>query len=229
MKRFNLLSSQLMAFKKCFQDEAGLSLVEVVASVVLMAILLPSAAYLFIFSQSVIQNNRLRSEAIQVAEDLKQNFEYRSQTQDWADLNRIALIKSYGKSDDEALKSRKSHLILDNTGVEMTQKNQPLFDEILIDETDNQRGDFIRKVTYDQSVFDLPEKLNTLENQKYMGRYLRFNEKKRDYELTDFLVRVDVLALDERIEESVDLEIGVWDSKTGNQLHSIVYKWVVKF
>ncbi|MDR2276218.1 MAG: hypothetical protein LBE23_00065, partial [Vagococcus sp.] len=71
------------------KNEDGTSLVEVVASIVLLAVLLPSAAYLFVFSQSVIRNNQVRSDAIQVAEDIKQNFEYRSQTQDWADLNRI--------------------------------------------------------------------------------------------------------------------------------------------
>ncbi|WP_288394322.1 hypothetical protein [uncultured Vagococcus sp.] len=212
------------------KNEDGTSLVEVVASIVLLAVLLPSAAYLFVFSQSVIRNNQVRSDAIQVAEDIKQNFEYRSQTQDWADLNRISLVNFHEETkEDEMLDLRKKHLILDNTGVEYSKSDEPLYGEYLIQEKDEKRGDFIRIVNYDYS-FDLPESLDTLENQKYMGQYIKWNPLKKEYQETDHLVRVDVLSSnDERIEEALDLEIGVWDKKTGSKLYSTVYKWVVKF
>jgi type II secretory pathway pseudopilin PulG len=130
------------------KNEDGTSLVEVVASIVLLAVLLPSAAYLFVFSQSVIRNNQVRSDAIQVAEDIKQNFEYRSQTQDWADLNRISLVNFHEETkEDEMLDLRKKHLILDNTGVEYSKSDEPLYGEYLIQEKDEKRGDFIRMVT----------------------------------------------------------------------------------
>ena len=211
------------------KNEDGVSLVEVIASIVLLGVLLPSAAYLFVFSQNIIQNNQARSEAIQVAEDIKQNFEYRSQTQDWADLNRVSLVEFHEKSDkDDMLKLRREHLILDNSGVEY-KNEKPMYGEYLIDEKSEERGEFIRKINYD-SHFKLPEQINTVENQKYMGNYIKWNKAKKEYLETDYLVRVDVLTDDEkRIEESVDLEIGVWDKKNGSKLYSTVYKWVVKF
>ncbi|MEG2707774.1 MAG: hypothetical protein RR968_01445, partial [Vagococcus sp.] len=70
-----------------------MGLIEVVASVVMLGILLPGVAYLFVFSQSVLRSNQARSEGIQVAEDIKQVLEYRSQTQDIADLNRLAIVE----------------------------------------------------------------------------------------------------------------------------------------
>lgn len=200
------------------------------ASIVLLGVLLPSAAYLFVFSQTVIQNNQARSEAIQVAEDLKQNFEYRSQTQDWADLNRVALVEFHeGSHVDEMLNLRREHLILDNSGVEYTSRNEAKYGEFLINENDAERKAFLRKVNYNLD-FDLPEKIDTIENQKYMGQYLKWNDTKNEYIGTDYLVRIDVLNDDEkRIEEAIDLEIGVWNKKNGSKLYSTVYKWIVKF
>lgn len=211
------------------KDEDGSSLVEVVAAIVLLAILLPSASYLFVFSQKVIKSNQARSEAIQVVEDIKQTFEYRSQTQDWADLNRIALVDFYDEAViDDKLELRKNHLILDNSGIEYTDHNEPIYGEQPIEEIDDIRGDFMRKVSYDPSR-SLPESLATLENQLYMGEYLKWNKLKKEYEVTDYLVRVDVLSSEKRLEEGVDLEIGAWDKKSGHQLYTTVYKWVVKF
>lgn len=210
------------------KNEDGMGLVEVVASIVLLGILLPGVAYLFVFSQQVIQSNKMRSEAIQVLEDIKQNFEYRGQTQDWSDLNRVSIVKHHEETlEDELLQLRRDHLILDNTGIEFSKKDT-VYREIPINEEDGSRGTFIRKVDYTKSD-GLPEILDNLENQKYMGNYLKWNAKDKKYETTDFLVRVDVLERDERIEEALDLDIGVWDQHTGAKLHSTVYKWVIKF
>lgn len=164
-----------------------------------------------------------------MVEDIKQTFEYRSQTQDWADLNRIVLVDLFDvPKNDDLFELRKKHLILDNSGVTYDSSKQPLYGETLIDEEDDKRNNFMRKVKYDTS-FELPESINTLENQLYMGQYIKWNVGKKEYEDTNYLVRVDVLDAEKRLEEGVDLEISTWDKNTGSKLYSTVYKWVVKF
>ncbi|MEG2254511.1 MAG: hypothetical protein RSC33_04215 [Vagococcus sp.] len=206
-----------------------MGLIEVVASVVMLGILLPGVAYLFVFSQSVLRSNQARSEGIQVAEDIKQVLEYRSQTQDIADLNRLAIVEiNDSVTLDEATQMRRDHLIIDNTGIQYESKNQPLYGEVPIEEIDGDKGEFLRKISYTKEKA-LPESLNTRENQLYMGNYLTWSKEKKTYEPTPYLVRIDVEDRDKRIEEAVNLEIGVWDERTGSKLYSTVYKWVVKF
>lgn len=212
-----------------FHNEDGMGLVEVVASIVMLGILLPGAAYLFVFSHSVLRSNQARSEGIQVVEDIKQVLEYRAQTQEIVDLNRLSVVDiNESVNLDEETKMRRNHIILDNSGIQYESKDQPKYDEVPIDESDSLKGDFIRKVNYSKEN-NLPDSLNTIENQLYMGNYLAFDREKENYEITPYLVRIDVLDRDERIEEALDLEIGVWDEKTGAKLYSTVYKWVVKF
>lgn len=214
-------------------NEDGFSIVEVIASIVLLGMLIPSAFYLFVFSNHIMTSNEHRSEAIQVGEDIRQLLDYRSQTQDIADLNRITLVDLNQQvkqinQDNKRLQLRREHVILDNTGIEYDQRNQPVYDEIPITTTNDIRGDFIRKVSYTGKE-GLPEKLQNEENDRYMGTYLTFNQHTKEYEESDYLVRIDVLSQEEKIEEGLNLEVGVWDKQSGSKLNSTIVKWVVKY
>lgn len=213
--------------KKIWNVEDGFSLIEVVASIGLLTLLFGGVINIIIQNNYIIDNNQLRAEAMDVQKDIKEYLTYRGQTQDIADLNRIAIVDLDKDNIGNDTKERSHYLILDNSGIQKDENGNSKFDEKEIDASRQAEGttnaeNFIRKVSYEDIV--LPSKLNNQINKKYMGNYLDREGRK-----TNFLIRIDVLSKDIHVDEGLNLKITIWDQERGNELTTSIFKWIIKY
>ncbi|MBP1042803.1 prepilin-type cleavage/methylation protein [Vagococcus sp. BWB3-3] len=213
------------------KEEAGFSLIEIIAAVILLGSCFMLLATLIHQNSLAIQLNKRKEEAVFVRQDIKEWLSYKGQMDDLVSLNSYVLTQT-AKTLTPEQKSRREHLILDDSGIQLASGSSK-YGEVKV-ETAANRGSFVQKVKYykDQATF-LPESLRSADNQLYIGEY-----RNRGGEATDFLVDVTVKRDDAGTgkelmsynprREGLDLVIKVYDKKTGTLLTSTVMNWVVE-
>ncbi|MDR0922394.1 MAG: prepilin-type N-terminal cleavage/methylation domain-containing protein [Lactobacillales bacterium] len=215
------------------EEEFGFSLIEVLASIIILGI---SLTLMFVFinnNNQMIEFNRTREEAIEVRQDIKEWFSYRAQTEDIVNLNQFVLTQIENESSnlEENEKMRRQHLILDNSGIQYDGVNRSVYGEIPIDESNPNRGKFLYKIKYapgEPEKLGIPENLRLkVENQYYLGVYLDENRKE-----TDYLVRIDVNRKSTNSnskKDGIEVNVEIYNRKTGKFLTETIFNWVPEY
>lgn len=209
-------------------DEKGFSLIEIIVAVVLLGSCFMLLATLIHQNSLAIQLTKRKEEAAFVREDIKEWLLYKGQIEDIANLNHYVFVQTKeGKQLTVEEKARRGHLILDNSGIQK-ESLLPIYGEVEVKETDGNRGNFSKKVSYHltEATF-LPEKLRSDSNLLYIGEYVGATQT-----TSKFLVEVQVSIPDVSLtynprRDGVNLTIMIYDKKTGGLLTSTILNWVV--
>lgn len=214
-------------FDEVITNEAGLSLIEILASIVIFGIALLGFASLMYQNFVAIDQNELVERSYYVRDDLKEWLNYRAQSQDIANLNQYALTlpKEGEAAYTPEQKARSEHFILDESGIQLNPTtNQAEYGEIPRDLSVD-RGEIIEKVHYDFSGKLLPAPLKQDKfNKYYVGEYLAD---------PDFLVKINVKkqATDSGNPrtDGVRLTIQIYSKETGKRLTETYLNWVSEY
>ncbi|MTD42411.1 hypothetical protein GIX45_28050 [Erwinia sp. CPCC 100877] len=230
------------------QNEDGLTLVEVLISVVILGTTFMLFASMFVRNQQLITLNEKIKEAQYVRDDIKEWMGYRAQTQDLIDLNRSTLsyrlgdysLTSLSPEAVEFFKTRTNYLILDNSGVKPGSHIPPITaipsgdDEIEF--FADRQADYknrvisgeekqVRKVNYGGGFSRIPDDFKkTTEDIKYLGKYIGDKTK------YSFLVTCRVTDKHSDVknyyEEGLEVNLEIYDEESGNVLSDTTFNWV---
>ncbi len=220
-------------FKKKAADETGISMIELLATIVLLGISLVTLASFMAQNFMAIDLNTKLEEAIFVREDIKEWLSYRAQSQDIANLNTFFFA---GEKVNDSTLPRLKYLLLDESGIRRDAiTGKAIFGEITRDQGID-RGKIINKVRYDLTGALLPDTLKKDDENKYkIAQYLD-----RQGNPTDYLVSVKRYGIvvppraylknsSYRNDQGFHLLILVYDKKTGKLLTEGTLYWVADY
>lgn len=217
--------------KETILDEEGLSFIEILATMVILGIALLSLSSLMYQNFIVIDQNKLKEEAIFCREDIKEWLTYRAQTQDVTNLNTFVLTtpKNGESSLTEEQRIRRSYLILDESGIQIDSKGDALYGEISRDGSID-RGEIVSKVKYNFTGDLLPDSLLQEDeyNKYYIGEYVNQSVE------NSLLVKVQVVRKSDRSDynprkDGVRLDILIYSKESGMLLTEIYLNWVAEY
>ncbi len=220
----------MKCLKRIYQEETGGTLVEILASIIILGLTLLSMAVLMNQNYSSIQINQLKEASLFAQEDIKEWLTYRATNQDIANLNQFTLVKEHqmNPSLTEAEKRRRNHFILDESGIQKTVYGENIYGEIPQDKTVD-RGESFVKVLYDFSGDHLPEPLKSDDyNKYYIGEYVD-NSKQDAKLLVEVVVRQKNLDEYEPRKDGVELNIKIYSKKTGQLLSEGFLNWIAEY
>jgi len=216
------------SLKEIVINERGFSLIEVLATLILLAFSLSSLFYFIQQNFVVIERNKIQEQAIFVREDIKEWMTYRAQAQDIISLNPIISQVNVKTFLQPAYIERMNHLILDETGIQRdSETGRALYEEVERDSLEGGRGQIVSKVIYDLSDDSLPKILRSDPyNKFYIGEYIN-SEKSR----SGILVKIKIKSkedIDDYIPQvdGVDVSIIIYSKKTGELLTETWLHWV---
>jgi hypothetical protein len=222
------------------QNEDGMTLAEVLISVVILGTTFMLFASMIVRNQKFIALNEKVKEAQYVRDDIKEWMGYRAQSQDIAGLNQYVFIHSVKKNNSltDKQQTRIKYLILDNSGIQKGPYtgSPTLYGEQAIVYGDRAPGgeNKERKIEYKYSNKEstLPSSFKdahgkSIEEANYLGKYIG-SETKNSFlvicKITDKAANVK----DYR-EEGLELTLEVYDEDTGKFMTDTVFKWVADY
>lgn len=217
--------------KETILDEEGLSLIEILATMVILGIALLGFSSLMYQNFIVIDQNKLKEEAIFCREDIKEWLTYRAQNQDVANLNTFTLTtpKNGESSLTEEQWTRRKHLILDESGIQSDSKGDALYGEVSRDGNID-RGEIVSKVKYSLDGQLLPDSLLQEDefNKYYIGEYLNQSVE------NPMLVKIQVIRKSSSSDynprtDGVRLNILIYSKESGTLLTETYLNWVAEY
>jgi hypothetical protein len=222
------------------QNEDGMTLAEVLISVVILGTTFMLFASMLIRNQKFIALNEKIKEAQYVRDDIKEWMGYRAQTQDIAALNQYVFIHSVKKNNSLTDKQqlRISHLILDNSGIQYGPyaSSPATYGEKKIEYGSRMDGgeERAQKIDYKYKNKEstLPSSFKddhgkSTEEANYLGKY-KGSKTKNSFlvicKITDKAANVQ----DYR-EEGLELTLEIYDEETGKFMTDTVFKWVADY
>ncbi|MBO0470872.1 hypothetical protein JZO66_09965 [Enterococcus sp. DIV0242_7C1] len=221
------------------ENEEGLTLAEVLVSVVILGTTFMLLASMLIRNQQLIELNEKKKEAQYVRDELKEWMGYRGQTQDLAGLNPYVFSIRDERHLTDQQKSRRAYLILDNSGIQMKDdgsKQIPLYGEEKIDYTgrvEAGKENIERKVDYHYSEkeAELPDRWKNSdgsikEEAHYLGKYI--GNQTNHFFVVLCKVNYKEGTKDLR-KDGIELNLEIYDGKTGAFMTDTVFNWVVDY